>query len=277
MKVKRKMINKSQIIADDFAMSKGVNQAILELCQQRILNGVSVMVTGGFYKDYLEELKQQKANNIKIGLHLDFTFGQALVKNKLIVDEKNIFKNGFLKLFLLCFFQKKILLRGLYKEANQQLKTLSKDIGKIDYIDGHQHIHTIPLIFKISQRLAKKYQIPRLRIVNERFLTSVNYQNFPSVISIIKFLVLKFCYLVNCTKSDIYFYSILYSCKIDQKSVAKIVELRKNNLEIMVHPGYSSIDYSDINNREYKHLTSQYRDIERQQVPAISKIISQIN
>ena len=270
------MANKSYIIADDFAMSKGVSIAILELCNQKLLSGVSVMATGGFYRDYLAELKQQKANNIKIGLHLDLTFGQAQYKgrNQFLVDEKGIFKNGFLKIFLLSFLKRKSLLRVLYREINQQLKTLSRDFGEVDYIDGHQHIHTIPLVFKITQKLAKKYQISRLRIINENFLSSVNWQNFPSPISIIKFLILKFCYLLNRTKTDFYFFSILYSCKIDEKAVTKIANFKKDNLEIMVHPGYSDIDRTDINNREYSHLTSKYRDIEREQVLALSKIIA---
>ena len=144
-------MSKPYIIADDFAMSKGVNTAIIELCNQRLLSGVSVMVTGGFYQDYLEELKKQQANKIKIGLHLDLTFGKAIYssRNQILVNEKKIFKNSFLKIFLLSFFKKKDLLRVLYREINQQLKTLSKDLGEVDYIDGHQHIHTIPLVFKI--------------------------------------------------------------------------------------------------------------------------------
>lgn len=275
MKAERKM-SKPYIIADDFAMSKGVNTAIIELCNQRLLSGVSVMVTGGFYQDYLEELKKQQANKIKIGLHLDLTFGKAIYssRNQILVNEKKIFKNSFLKIFLLSFFKKKDLLRVLYREINQQLKTLSKDLGEVDYIDGHQHIHTIPLVFKITQKLAKKYKISRLRIINENFLTSVDFQNFPSPVSIIKFLVLKFCYLLNCTKTDFYFFSILYSCKVDEKAITKISKLKKDNLEIMVHPGYRDIDLSDINNREYPHLISKYRDIERKQVLALSKIIS---
>ncbi len=267
---------KFYIIADDFAMSKGVNIAILELCDQRLLSGISVMATGDFYQDYLAQLKQQKSNNIKIGLHLDLTFGKSKYKgrNQILVNEKGVFKNGFLKIFLLSFFKRKSLVRVLYREVNQQLKTLSNDLGEVDHIDGHQHIHTIPLVFKITQKLAKKYQISRLRIINENFLSSVNWQNFPSPVSIIKFLILKFCYLLNNTKTNFYFFSILYSCKIDKKAVVKIMHLKKDNLEIMTHPGYSDIDRADINNREYPHLTSKYRDIEREQVLALSKIIT---
>ncbi len=264
------------VIADDFAMSKGVNTAILELCRKKLLSGVSVMVTGDFYEKYIEELKAQKANDIKIGLHLDLTFGTARCKagNLLIADGRGLFKNSFFKLFFLCFFKRKALLRVLYKEINMQLKSLMNDIEKIDYIDGHQHIHTIPLVFKITQKLAKKYQISRIRIINENLLSSVDWKNFPSLISIVKFLVLKFCYLINCTKTNIYFFSILYSCKIDEKAITKIAKLKNHQLEIMVHPGYSKIDSSDINNREYPHLTSKYRDIERNQVKFLSKIIS---
>jgi len=269
---------KSYIIADDFAMSKGVNTAILELCNQNFLSGVSVMVTGEFYQNYLADLRQQKANNIKIGLHLDLTFGKAKFqgRNQLIAGKNGVFKNSFVKFFLLSFLKKKSLIRVLYREINQQLKTISNDLGKIDYIDGHQHIHTIPLIFKITQKLAKKYQISRLRIINENLLASFDFYNFPSPVSIIKFLVLRFCYLINNKKTDFYFFSILYSCKIDERALTKISRLKKNNLEIMVHPGYSEIDRTDLSNREYPHLTSKYRDIERKQVANLSKIISQM-
>jgi predicted glycoside hydrolase/deacetylase ChbG (UPF0249 family) len=270
------MTKKFYIIADDFAMSKGTSIAILELCKQKLLNGVSVMATGGFYQDYFSELKSLKNNNIKIGLHLDLTFGKAKYqsKNQLLVDEKGVFKNSFFKIFLLSFLKKKTFYRVLYREINQQLQTLNKDFGAIDYIDGHQHIHSVPLVFKITQKLAKKYKISRLRIINESFFSSFDFKNLPSPISIIKFSVLKFCYLINQTKAKAYFFSILYSCQIDEKACIKIANLKKENLEIMMHPGYSEIDKFDVNNREYYHLTSKYRDIERQQVLALSKIIS---
>ena len=254
------------IIADDFGMAQGVNRAIIELCDQKLLNGISIMVTGGFYKNYLPDLSKQKTvNNIKLGLHLDLTFGQAQyrARNNLIVDQKGVFKNGFLKIFLLSIFKPKTILRVLYREINQQIQKITTDLGKIDYLDGHQHIHTIPLIFKITQKLATKYQIPRLRIINENLFTSFDFKNPPSPIALIKFAVLKFCYLINNTKTKFYFYSILYSCKINQKAIAKIAKLKKENIEIMIHPGYSKIDFDDKNNREYRHITSKYRDIER--------------
>ena len=253
------------IMADDFAMSKGVNIAILELSAKKLLNGFSTLVTGGFYDEYLRDLQEQKKNDIKIGLHLDLTFGKARYqrRNSLLVDNEGVFKNSFLKILLLSFFKRRVLIPILYREINQQMKQLSSDIGSIDYLDGHQHIHTIPLAFKITQRLAKKYHIPRLRIINEYFFTSFDYKNPPSIVAIIKFLVLKLCYLANQTKSNIYFYSILYSCKINPKSVDRMRKLPTKYLEIMLHPGYSDIDSTDIHNREYKHLTSKYRDIER--------------
>lgn len=262
------------IIADDFGMSKGINTAILELCNQKLLNGVSVMVTGSFYQNDLANLKKQKRNNIKLGLHLDLTFGtgQYKVRNGLIVNDKGIFKNSFLKIFLLSIFRKKTLLLILYREINQQLKILSNDIGDIDYIDGHQHIHTIPLIFQITKKLAKKYQVPRLRIINENFFSSVDFRNFPSPISLIKFVVLKLFYLINHTKTKFYFYSIFYSCRIDAKAVKKISKLPAENIEIMVHPGYSEIDLTDKHNREYQHITSKYRDIERRQIKSLNTI-----
>ena len=120
------------------------------------------------------------------------------------------------------------------------------------------------LIFKITQKLAKKHQIDDLRIINENFFRSFNFKNPASIASIIKFLVLKFCYLANKTKSNNYFYSILYSCKINQKTLDQFIKKNAKNAEIMIHPGFTEIDLQDTKNREYKHLTSKFRDIERQ-------------
>lgn len=268
---KAKPRNEQLVIADDFGMSLGVNRAIIELAESGYLSGTSVMITAKFYDQSIAKLaKIRSKNGLKIGLHLDLTYGKICSGSRfgVLSDMDGVFKNSFLQLFLLSFFRKKKLMRALIYEAKAQFNILKKNIGHVDYIDGHQHVHFIPLIFKIVKRLANQQQVNRIRIINEKFTSSFNLKKPPSLIGIIKFLVLKFCFLANKANCEHYFYSILYSCKFDKKSLENFLKLKTKfrNVELMVHPGYSKLDQEDFKNREYRHITSNFRDIERESV-----------
>ena len=260
------------VIADDFGMSKGVNKAIIELAENGNLGGVSVMTTAKFFEESIAKLAEIRSKNgVKIGLHLDLTYGKGLYKANNSLVKNGVFKNSFIKIFLMSFFRKTKLKYNLAKEIKAQIKFLKQKIGHVDYIDGHQHIHFIPLVFQIVKRIARAEQVGRIRIINESFLRSFDLKNPPSPIAIIKFLVLEFCFLANKINSSVYFYSILYSCKFDQKSLKNFLriksELKKSGLEkieLMIHPGYSRIDEADVNNREFRHITSKNRDLERE-------------
>lgn len=258
------------IIADDFAMSRGVSSTIIELCKKNCLDGVSVMTTTEYYQEYIERLKRQKIENLKIGLHFDLTFGRSNTrtkkKNNLMLDRRYFSENYFFKVLITSIFEKRQLIRFLLKEMDAQITTLYSDVGRVDFINSHQHVHCIPLIFKITQKLAARHKIKQIRIINESFFSSFSIINPIFIAGIFKFLVLKIFYLINKTKSDTYFYSILYSCRMNKLAVKKIAKLPYKNIEVMFHPGDSDADMKDIFNKEIFHLISRYRDTERKQL-----------
>ena len=69
---------------------------------------------------------------------------------------------------------------NIYNELEIWLRVILKikEQGiEISHIDGHEHIHIIPSINKIVRRLAKKYQIERVREINENFFESWKYNS----------------------------------------------------------------------------------------------------
>ena len=92
--------------ADDFGISQGVNDAIFKAHTEGILNSTSLMINQDFAADAVQKAKQMP--DLKIGLHINLT-NQKPASNPdeipLLVDKDGNFKNGFVNLFILSFFE----------------------------------------------------------------------------------------------------------------------------------------------------------------------------
>lgn len=259
--------------ADDFGISPGVNKAITEGCKKGIINSTSLMVnlpcTGDAVKLYKKEL-----DGLNIGLHTNLTNEKSVSKScdiPLLVDKEGKFKNGFVKLFILSLIQPKRFKQQVEIEVEAQILRAKKLEINLTHIDSHRHVHMIPSIFKVVKKLADKYNINRIRVVNESFFYSIlnptlspasqggsesnvkiqhNLNNNFSFLydgGLIKYLVLKtFAFWNNC-KTDTYFYSILYSGKIFKERVKKLkIPKKYSTLELCIHPNIKGIDvYND--------------------------------
>jgi predicted glycoside hydrolase/deacetylase ChbG (UPF0249 family) len=157
-----------------------------------------------------------------------------------LVDEKGLLKHGFVGLMLLSFLKKKEFQEQAEVEIKAQIeKALSLGL-KITHLDSHRHVHMIPFLFDVFEKVQKEYNIPRLRVVNESFLhTFFSINNFGCFFDggIIKYALLKAFYYLNRNKSDTYFYSIIYTTKLFGQNVGKIVVPKKfKAVEISIHP-----------------------------------------
>lgn len=254
---------KAIIIADDFAMSQGTDSAILELMSQGKVHFTSALVTSSRFKsvtvtDFLHD---------RVGLHLDFTFGKAIsIRGKsMLTDESGNFKRSFMQIMFLCIFRKKTMQKLVACEIEAQILKLKEKFPNISHIDGHQHTHMNPLIFAEVQTLAKKYFIPRVRIINEKIFQLKSFHP-TNCVNFAKLLLLRtlafFCDIKPDFKSKTYFVSILHTCKISKDILQKYQIPKKfDTIEIMLHPSDSSPD-ADLN-KEKKHLLSKFRLIEK--------------
>lgn len=250
------MIKNRIVVADDFGISPGVNQAIIKCHTEGIITHTSIMVTANYCEDASQLIKQNPKLNV--GLHLDLTSGKSLSKNV-------SFRQDFLGLMISSYFNKK----DIELEVEAQIKKAISYGITLSHIDGHRHVHMIPPIFRIVKRMAKKYNIPHIRIVNESvFHTIMTSKNLRFLINggIIKYVLLKAFYYINRTKSSYYFFSILHSCAVTKTMLQNIKSPKKyKKLEIMLHPGNPAIDKNaNLNPKDVSHLLSKNRVIEQE-------------
>lgn len=257
--------------ADDFGISQGVNEAIYRAHTQGVLNSTSIMITLKYVPHALELAKQMP--NLNIGLHANLTNENSVLPKEeipLLVGENGKFKHGFVNLAILSVLHPKELKNQAQKEIKAQIeKAISCGI-KLTHLDSHRHIHMIPAIFKACMELVEEYNIPRLRFVNENPITTIRQTASKEWLTdggLIKNLVLIFCAIANKLmfgfKSDVYFYSIVNTCKISRDKLNSYkVPSSYNAVEIGIHPGLPEIDKQNMADVFDDNILKDYRQKE---------------
>lgn len=228
---------------DDFGRSPEISKKILKCVQYGYVNSVSVIV-GKIKKKLHISLKK---SSIKTRLHLNLT--ENIIK-------PNIKKYTFFKLL----FLNKLEQEKIKKEINNQVDEYIKIYGKKNFrIDGHEHVHVIPWIYKYLINL-KKIKIKEIRVPNEEikffdywcFLKLKFYRNLIALI-VLKLLI----FTSNIKKNKLIFFGLLYSGLYNKKILLNNLEYISNNYkkkydyEILIYGGHT-------NAKEKKEFEEQY-------------------
>lgn len=233
--------------ADDFGISRGVNQAIVKAYEQGLLNSASLMVNQKYAKEAVALSKNMPG--LKMGLHINLTNEHpCLSKNEipLLVDVNGKLKNGFVKLLWLSVFKYKQFKEQVKKEIEAQIIKAQSMGVDLEHVDSHRHVHMIPAIFASVKELAEKYNIKRIRTVKEcGLLTAKCNKGFSYLFDggIIKYYLLRFLDIINAYDSHTYFYTMLYTCKLSENRFDRVlIPQGFDAVEVMIHPGLPEID-----------------------------------
>ncbi len=279
--------------ADDYGLCDVSSKHIRQCIDEGALNKVSVFPNFGLVN--LDEISKNK--NIRLSLHLNLVEGKCMANPDeidMIADKSGILKHTFGGILKLNLFNKKMLEDQVYKEIKAQVllwkNTLPKDTPFC--IDSHQHTHMIPAVFKALIKVLKdeKINLAYMRIPAEPILP---YIKTPSLyftysgINIIKQWLLKFLWLINKKQArkykipTSYFLGILFSGKMDEKRVNKILskyikmtEKDGRDIEVLFHPGYLNESEVDLKNKNIifdKFYLSENRKTEFDSVMKISE------
>jgi len=126
-------------------MSAGIDAGILQLASAGRLSAVSCLTQGSTWKHQTRSLA---ALPVDIGLHLNFT---------------ESFANGqfFLPLprLIAACYGRRLPAEAIAAEINAQLDAFEAGFGRPpDYIDGHQHVHQLPMLREsLLQIMALRY------------------------------------------------------------------------------------------------------------------------
>lgn len=152
------MNNRKLIInADDFGLTDGVNQAILELSKRGIVSSASVMVNQVMHQG--QKFTNSMVKSIGLGIHLNLTCGKPILPPEdvdTLVDEQGEFIDStqfFLSLNKINSIQ-------VEKEWRAQIIGFVVKFGKPDHLDSHHHIHLLPRYFPLFLQLANELKVP---------------------------------------------------------------------------------------------------------------------
>ena len=152
------------INADDYGLSKGINNGVIDCIKHGIVNGISIVPNGYAFKDGLKKIPSKKIK--KISIHLNLVELQPISpidKIRKIINQNNELNLNPFKLLFINFFytknKKKLISNQIEIEIENQIKKVLNKINKKKYIigiDSHYHIHVLPIVFKIIIKLTKK-------------------------------------------------------------------------------------------------------------------------
>lgn len=137
------MIKHIILCADDYAQSPTISQGIINLIEQERLSATSCLVNSPHWHEHANWLKTY-AGQVDIGLHFNLTMGSSLGDMKQLATTGKLPTLG--KLMREAYFIK-LQEQEIFDELNRQLDRFEEALGKSpDFIDGHQHVHCLPVI-----------------------------------------------------------------------------------------------------------------------------------
>jgi predicted glycoside hydrolase/deacetylase ChbG (UPF0249 family) len=248
------------IVADDFGISFERNKGIIETLEKGIVTHISLMTNCDKSSiDAVELFKNGGYNNNIIGLHLNLTEGLSLY------DKKRLYgKMGIREVI------EGIDTNIIKREIIAQIEWFIENLGFIpSFLNGHQHVQTIPIIADILIKILKQYKISYIRIPHELDIdimdsidklnnfTEINREDkLCKVCSSINNNSIKYkeIYKENGIKTNTYFIGLTFCNRlytlgnmIDYLKFCngiksdKVKEIDEEIYEIMVHPGYSEV------------------------------------
>ncbi|EKD73684.1 MAG: hypothetical protein ACD_45C00218G0001 [uncultured bacterium] len=252
------------LCADDYGQNQAISQAIIALLKKKHLSATSCMTTSVFWPVHAAWLGDF-TDQADIGLHFNLTEGKPL-------SQALIQSHGFMSLskLLIRAYGRALDAVAIEAELHAQLDHFERAMGCLPaFIDGHQHVHQLPVIRQVFLKVyrARLRQHPiYVRCVYEQqaFLHVKNRYDCKNII--IQLLGAKACKkeLVkqqiphNSSFSGIYsFVDAIHYAHIFPLFLAKI----KTEGMIMCHPGLANQTDPDVIAKarfyEYQYLESE--------------------
>lgn len=153
--------------ADDFGLTEKVSQAIARAHERGIVTSTSLLANGSAFQAAVESAR--RLPELSVGAHLNLTEGVAVAKvpTSSLTDAGGRF---VLRPFALArrIRTGRIAAADVERELRAQIEKILGAGVRITHLDGHKHVHVLPVISDTVVKLAKEYRIPCVRCPAER-------------------------------------------------------------------------------------------------------------
>jgi predicted glycoside hydrolase/deacetylase ChbG (UPF0249 family) len=236
------------VTADDLGIDREINKGILESYKNGILTSSALLMNAPCTK---EGVKIALGNpGLETGIHLSIVEGISLRgKESTVTDSLRYFDNKVClirdwKTFLKLYILGRINFSELEEELELQIMKFLEFFGDIPFINGTQHMHILPKVWKIIFRLCLKYNVKAIRLPSLEYPSSLWLNKRLPFMIPFQLLGEKAKYDLKKThiKSPKRVFGMQYSGKISEKVLLKIFKnLPYKIVEIVMHPGYESM------------------------------------
>ena len=155
------------ITADDFGLAEKLDEGIKATCHRGAVTHVSLVSNGESVESAAQFLKANPQTSV--GAHLNLTDGRPLTEGRFLqclLDIDGKFFGSHWKVALICARNPSVL-KAVEEEYRAQVQRLL-DLGiRLTQLNSHGHLHGLPALFRVVNRLASDYAIPFVRVVHE--------------------------------------------------------------------------------------------------------------
>ncbi len=140
------------INADDFGISLGTNYGIVEAFKNGCVSSTTMMMNQSGTEEAMKLLKENR--DLGVGIHFVLSKGEPLVKgHKSIVTDDGTFTKDYKKLMVADENE-------IEKEFRAQYEKFLSFGEKPTHIDSHHHVHVVPTVKRVVEKLAREYNLP---------------------------------------------------------------------------------------------------------------------
>lgn len=157
-----------QINADDFGWTDGHNLAVAQAYQIGGLHRASLLSNGFCFSQAVDI--SHKLPGLQVGVHLALNELPPILRLPEVVgltDAEGLFNENVSSL-IKHWLQQTLPLGSVEEEWDRQIEKAVKAGIKVKHLDSHKHVHVIPPLSGVFIKLAKKYQISRVRVPLEK-------------------------------------------------------------------------------------------------------------
>jgi len=220
------------INADDYGYFPCISKGILEAASSGAVTATGILANSPDLKAQLEWL--DTVDDLNLGVHLNLTFRKPLTG---AMTEKLAHLDGC---FPGVYSMNSMLLTGkigiddIRGEWRAQIEACQHK--KLLFLNSHEHIHMLPVLFPLALELAREYDIPHVRVTQAEWLAPFGFS------ALIRNTLMQAMQAINQRRLKVktpIFLGLSRSGRLDYDYLVTIFSKLKpgENYELMCHPG----------------------------------------
>lgn len=144
------------VTADDVGLHPGMTEGAIRAHREGIVTACSIVANGRAFDDAVTRLRE--VPSLDVGVHLTLVEEQPLTAMRFPKKYTTFVPMALARL---------ISMRDVERELRAQIERVIATGLRVSHLNGHQHLHLLPPVYAVVEKLANEFAIGYVRIVNE--------------------------------------------------------------------------------------------------------------